>query len=368
MKRRPFHPETVRSILVMRLYFMGDVLLATPVLEALKRAFPDARLTVLAKKRGVDVLIANPHVDEIVLYDAVPDYHMPRRQWQLARRLRRERFDLAVDLSGNLLSSWILWAADPAYRVGFNHAGFPHLLDYRIPYVSDGSVVEHLLSAVEPLGATAEPRPRIYLTDEERGAAVEALQRAGVAPAARFAVLAPGANWEYRRWPEKRHAALARRLAQEAGLACVLAGGAADVALCERIARDAEGVAVSLAGCLDIRGSAAVVERAAVFVGSDSGPMHVAAAVGTPVVALFGPNTPVRFAPRGAPSRVIRHEYPCSPCDQKECVRPENPCMAAITVDEVFEAALDLLRRGARSGGAGADGDPPARSGGGDNG
>ncbi len=352
MKSRTFHPEGVRSILVMRLYFLGDVVLSTPVLEALKRRFPDARLTVLAKKRAAGVLTANPNVDEIVLYDAVADYHMPRHQWRLARRLRRERFDLAVDLSGNLLSSWLLWVADPGYRVGFNHAGFPRLLDHRIPYVTDGSVVEHLLSAVEPLGATAEPLPRIYLTDEERTAATELLEREGVGRNEPFAVLAPGANWEYRRWPAERHAALARLLASEDGIRSVLTGGDEDEEICAGVAAASDGSALSLAGRLDVRGLAATAERAVLFVGSDSGPMHIAAAVGTPVVALFGPNTPDRFAPRGSASRVIRHEYPCSPCDQKQCVRPDDPCMAAITVGEVHEAARELLRA-TESGGTG---------------
>ncbi len=344
MKSRTFHPESVRSILVMRLYFLGDVVLATPVLEALKRRFPDARLTVLAKKRAAAVLTANPNVDEVVLYDGVADYHMPRRQWRLARRLRHERFDLAVDLSGNLLSSWLLWAADPGYRVGFNHAGFPRVLDYRIPYVAEGSVVEHLLSAVAPLGATAEPLPRIYLTDEERTNVAELLAREGISDGDPYAVLAPGANWEYRRWPAERHAALARLLRSEEGVRAVLTGSAEEVELCAKVMAESGGSALSLAGRLDVRGLAAVAERGVLFVGSDSGPMHIAGAVGTPVVALFGPNTPDRFAPRGSRSRVIRHEYPCSPCDQKQCVRPDDPCMAAITVNEVHAAARELLR------------------------
>ncbi len=352
MRTRTFHPESVRSILVMRLYFLGDVVLATPVLEALKRRFPNARLTVLIKKRAADVLVANPNVDEVVLYDDVPDYHMPRCQWRLARRLRLERFDLAVDLSGNLLSSWLLWAADPGYRVGFNHAGFPRVLDYRIPYISEGSVVEHLLSAIAPLGATAEPTPRIYLTDEEREDVGRLLEREGIGRDEPFAVLAPGANWEYRRWPAERHAALARLLKSKDGMRSILTGGDEDEDLCAEIATASGGSGLSLAGRLDVRGLAATVERAVLFVGSDSGPMHIAAAVGTPVVGLFGPNTPDRFAPRGSTSRVIRHEYPCSPCDQKICVRPDDSCMAAITVDEVLEAARELLRA-AKPGAAG---------------
>ena len=129
MRERSFDPAAVRSILVIRLYFIGDVLLSTPVFAALKDAFPGASLTVLVKKRATDVLRNNPNVNRVLEYDAVPRYHSPVWQGRLAATLRRERFDLVVDLTGDLRSSWLVFAADPGFRVGFNHAGLGFLLD-----------------------------------------------------------------------------------------------------------------------------------------------------------------------------------------------------------------------------------------------
>ncbi|MFH1690534.1 MAG: lipopolysaccharide heptosyltransferase II [Candidatus Eisenbacteria bacterium] len=349
MRERRFDPTSVRSILVIRLYFIGDVLLSTPVLDALKRAFPDASLAVLVKSRAVDVLRNNPNVDEVIEYDAVPGYHNPVWLGRLARRLRRARFDLAVDLTGDLRSSWLLLAADPGFRVGFNHAGFGFLLDRSIPYRASGHGVDHLLSAVAPVGAeTDDASPRLYLTDGEMREAERLLEGHGLGRDHPFVGLAPGANRPYRRWGAERFGALACALRDRLGLVSVVTGSRSDAGLAEHVVSHSDGAAVSLAGETDIRGLAGVAARSAVFVANDSGPMHVAASQGTPVVGLFGSSTPEIYAPRGGPSRVVWHRYPCSPCDQKTCVREDGPCMKAIEVSEVLDAVESLLSEGNR--------------------
>jgi len=348
MRERRFDPATVQSILVIRLYFIGDVLLSTPVLDALRKAFPNASVTVLVKSRATAVLGNRPNVDEVIEYDAVPSYHGPVWTARLASRLRRARFDLAVDLTGDLRSSWLLFIADPAFRVGFNHAGFGRLLDRRIAYRASGNAVDHLLSAVAPVGAfTDDPSPRLYLTNGERAEAELLLERNGVGRGARFAGLAPGANWSYRRWGADRFGELAATTRDRLGLTSVVTGSSADANMAAELVSRSDGAAVSIAGETDIRGLAAIAARAAVFVANDSGPMHVAASMGTPVVGLFGPNTPAVYAPRGGPSRVVWHEMPCCPCDQKRCVREDDPCMRSIRVQEVFDAVESLLSEGA---------------------
>ena len=344
MRERAFDPKMVESILFIRLYFIGDVLMSTPVLDALKRTFPDAKITALIKRRARGVLVNNPNVDELIEYDGVERYHGPVWVARLAARLRSERFGLAVDLTGDLRSSWLLFAADPGFRVGFNHAGMGFLLDRRIPYRTSGHGVDHLLSAVAPIGATTDdPSPRMWLTDGELADADEFLSRVGMGGGRRFVCMAPGANWQWRRWPADRFGALARMLEERLGLRSVVTGASGEEALAERVVAGSHGAAVSLAGAGDIRNLAAIATRASVFVANDSGPLHVAASRGTPVVGLFGPNTPGVFAPRGAPSRLIWKRYPCSPCDQKTCERESDPCMESISVDEVFEAVRSLL-------------------------
>ncbi len=344
MRERTFEPGNVHSILVVRLYFVGDVLLSTPVIEALARRFPRAEVVVLVKRRARDVLLHNPHVDEILEYDACARYHSPLWLGRLALGLRRRRFSLAVDLTGDLRSSWLLYVADPAFRVGFNHAGLEFLLDRRIPYRSDGHVVEHLLSAVAPLGACLDdPVPKLYLTSEERRAAERLLVELGVGPTEQYVVLSPGANWWFRRWPVDRFGEIARLVGERLGYRCVVTGSSADVAVARETVRASGGAAVSAAGRTSLREFAALAAGAVAFVGNDSGPMHVAASQGTPVVALFGPNTPIRFAPRGAPCRVIWPAASCSPCRQKRCLRPDDPCMWEIGVDEVYTALESLI-------------------------
>ncbi|MBM3307175.1 MAG: lipopolysaccharide heptosyltransferase II [Candidatus Eisenbacteria bacterium] len=344
MRPRRFHPESVSAVLLIRLYFIGDVLLSTPVMNALKTAFPTARLSVLVKRRATPVLEGNPFVDEIIEYDAVPRYHSPVWLASLAAKLRRARYDLAVDLTGDLRSSWLLAAADPGFRAGFNHAGCGFLLDRSIPYRAQGHVVDHLLDAVRPLGAVpSDPVPRMYVADEERTRARAVLASVGVVARAPFLALSPGAGWESRRWPAARFGALARLAHERHGMPSVVTGSPSDAALADAVARASGGAAVSVAGAADLRVFAALVGQARAFVGNDSGPMHVAASQGTPVVALFGPGTPERFGPRGAPSRVLWPRYACSPCSRRRCGRRDGWCMESISVERAGAALDELL-------------------------
>jgi lipopolysaccharide heptosyltransferase II len=348
MKPREFHPDNVTSILVLRLYFVGDVLLSTPVFEALRNRFPRASISALVKRRATDVLRGNPFVDEIIEYDAVRRYHDPRWLARLARELRMRRFGLAVDLTGDLRSSWLLFAADPGFRVGFNHARLGVLLDRRITYRATGHVVDHLLSSVACIGATIpDPRPRLFPDAEDHRAAEALLSEVGLStPGTPFVALSPGANWSYRRWPAERFGRLAAVARERLGFPSVVVGGADDSRVADEVVAHSDGAAASLAGRTSLRTLGALSSRASAFVANDSGPLHIAASQGTPVVALFGPNTPERFAPRGAPSRVIWRRYPCSPCDQRRCLRTSDPCMAAIGVEEVADALESLIEEG----------------------
>ncbi len=344
MKERKFHPESVRSILLIRLYFLGDVLLSTPVMAALKDRFPDAKLSVLIKKRALDILVGNPAVDEVIIYDEPEHYHSPVWQFKLASRLRRARYDLVVDLTGDLRSSLLLLAADPGFRVGVNHAGFGRILDRRIPYRSTGPVIDHLLSVLHPLGiGVSGAAPLLHLTEEERLRARNLLEARGIAAGESFVMLSPGAGRRLKRWKPERFGRLAERIKMELGFSSVVTGATTDRELADAVVASSGGTAVSLAGATDVRVLAAVAAEARVFVGNDSGPMHITASQGTPVVGLFGASTPERFAPRGGPSRIIWHRLDCSPCDQRRCERPDEPCMDAIGVAEVLDAVMELV-------------------------
>ncbi|MBD3349125.1 MAG: lipopolysaccharide heptosyltransferase II [Candidatus Eisenbacteria bacterium] len=341
---RTFVPDSVESILVLRLYFVGDVLLATPVLASLRAAFPSARIDVMIKRRASDVLAENPDVDDVIVYDGVASYHSPFWLGRLATRLRRAHYDLVVDLTGDHRSSLLMAAAGPGFRVGVNHAGLGFLLDRRIPYMAEGHIVDHLLKSVESLGVIPEVRtPVLRLRQDELAESASLIAAAGIDPARPFVALSPGANWVYRRWPADRFGALASRVREEMGVPSVVLGSRADIEIAHSAAAASGGAGVSIAGDTSIRTLAGVASQAAVFVGNDSGPLHIAASLGTPVVGLFGPNTPDRYAPRGAESRVIWRRPSCSPCSQKRCRRPGEPCMLEITVDEVLDAVRSLL-------------------------
>jgi lipopolysaccharide heptosyltransferase II len=183
----------------------------------------------------------------------------------------------------------------------------------------------------------------MYLTEDERDAARDLLAGLGLAAGAPFLCLAPGANWDLRRWPPDRFGELAARARHALGLAAVVTGTREESELVDEVVAASGGSALELAGRLSVRELAAVAAEARAVVANDSGPLHIAAAVGTPVVGLFGPNTPEVYGPRGVPSRVVWPHPPCSPCRQRRCARPDDPCMTSITVEEVFEAVRSLV-------------------------
>jgi lipopolysaccharide heptosyltransferase II len=347
MRERPFHPESVRSILVVRLYFLGDVVVSIPVFEALKRRFPEAEVSVLVKRRARDVLAGNPNIDEIIVYDAVENYHSPVWLWKLARELRRRRFDLAVDLTGDHRSSLLLLFAEPSFTVGFSHAGFGlgRILDRSVPYRASGHVADHFVSAVETVGATlpGTPVPRIYLSADELRSARELLAESGLARDSDYIVIAPGAGGPLRVWPAERFGEVAALAKERLGLSTAVAGSPKDKGLVEDVVAASDGTAVSLGGRTSVRELAAVAAGAVALVGNDSGPLHVAAAVETPIVGILGPTTQDTWGPRAVERRLLTAGYPCSPCDQRApCQRPDDPCIEAVSVEDVMTALAEF--------------------------
>jgi ADP-heptose:LPS heptosyltransferase len=206
---------------------------------------------------------------------------------------------------------------------------------------------------VRPLlgGGAAEDRPEVFVTEYERRAARERLGVAGLDPAQPFVAVHPGASWRPRAWRPERFAELAARVSARQGLGVVFLGDSSERDIEAAIkARLGTGGAVPGAryafcfGTLSLREACAVLAEARLAIGNDSGFAHIAAACGTPVVALFGPQLPGRFRPWSPRAEVLHHRIDCCPCAQRVCVRPEEPCVNLITVDEADSAATRLLK------------------------
>lgn len=337
-------------VLLVRLSSLGDVVLATAALEALREDVPGAAVDVLTKPAFREVFAANPAVAGVCQWD--PTLGVAA----LARDLRREQYDWVVDLHGNLRTRLLRVALrGPRWSVYGKGSGRRRVaVALRRPGLLDGRhVVDRYIEALGPLGVRPVRRlPRVHPRSGDREAAARRLAEAGWDGSSPVVALAPGARWNTKAWPPGHWATLIRALGAEKLAFPALLGGPEEEGLCGSILEESRGLGANLAGRTSILGTAAVLELSRVLVTNDSAPLHLATAVGTPVVALFGPT--VRgfgFYPLGPRDEVVEADVACRPCSlhgRASCRQGFHRCLAELKPALVLDAlgrAGSLLSR-----------------------
>ncbi|HEX6949779.1 MAG TPA: putative lipopolysaccharide heptosyltransferase III [Nitrospira sp.] len=331
------------NILAIKLRYLGDVLLSTPTLHALKTAYPAARLTALVNRGTEDILRANPDVDEIIPLDRGSIL----QQGRFLLEIRRRRFDTVVDLTDGDRAAVLTWISGAGLRIGFNaeQRWTGRCYTSVVSGATGAHRIERDLAALAPLGVSVQDRvPRIWLTPEDDARVEHLVTEVGLLPARPWVVIQPGARYWFKAWPPERFAELADRLHDRFGCQVVVGGSPQEAPLAQAVIGQAKSRLLSIAGRSDVRTLAALLKRSVLFVGNDTGAMHIAAAVGTPVVGLFGPSNPAEWGPRGGSSEVVYKDLDCRICFHPTCRRGEENCMKLITVDEVMAAAVRQLR------------------------
>lgn len=336
---------TGRRILIVKPSSLGDILHALPCLQALRRQEPGAWIAWLVNREYAELLEGHPCLNEVIVFDRQrwgALRHLGRTAGELprfVRALRRRRFDLAVDLQGLLRSALLAWVSGAPERVGLASAreGAPWLYTRRVEVPGGLHAVERNLRVAQALGSeivgvTGSLEPTEAARDQ-----VRSLLGAAGWTGEPIIVLHPIARRQAKQWPLERFAALGRQIAARPGIGLVLTGSRADAPRVEALARAMDGRVVNLAGLTTLPELAALFRQARLVIGNDSGPLHLAAAVGTPVVALFGCPDPARVGPYGAGHTVVRKPIrnPCSEF-QRYCAR--RPCLNGIEVEEVWAA------------------------------
>lgn len=348
----------------------GDIVMGTPLLAALRRAFPDAHLTWIVEHSEREAMDANPFLDECVLWDSRYWKRMVRRAlypfWlfralRLRQELRRRRYDVYISLKGE---EWplLVHGVGAPLSVGvfdtfrqFHRATRTsrhtrlYTRAYAWPDIPPHRVDQDLLP-LQALGLPPPAQKTMYIgyTAEDAALVGRFLEEHPRSQAERLIVIAPMTTWATRCWPAERYAELGDALAREYGARVVLIGSAGERDAVARVASRMRTEPILAAGVFGFRQMAALIARASLLVSGDTGPMHVAAAVGTPYVALFGPTPVAERAPLEARGISLMHPVPCGPCDQKRCPNAGEDyirCMRLITVEEVRGAARALLAR-----------------------
>jgi heptosyltransferase-1 len=330
-------PSRFRKVLLIRLRRIGDIILTTPAVRALRTALPRAELVYVVEEPYRKLVEGNPDIDRIV---AVPKGAARREFLALACALRKEGFDAVIDFHGGPRASLLALLSGAKVKAGYAVKYRGLFYDVRVPRAPEqGRIhsVENHVNLVRALGVEVGEIPGLVLP---RGQA-PILDLQGCGP---YIVLHIGAGNRFRYWGTDNLVRLVRLLGEAEGTRVALIGGAEDKAAEAEILGRVPGT-LSYVGALDLAGTAELIRQATVFVGPDSGPMHIAAAVGTPVVAWFGPTLPANFAPwkPAGGARIIEKDLDCRPCKQRTCVHGDFRCLQLITPEEV-RSQVEKLR------------------------
>jgi heptosyltransferase-2 len=345
--RRRLREKTFFELMVRIPNWVGDAVMCTPALRAIRCAFPRARITLVGKPWVLPLFQNAPFADRLYVYDAGGRHRGVRGKIRLAADLHEQHFAAAVLFQNAFEAAFIARLAKIPVRIGYNTDGRTLLLTHPVPRTREKKrrhMIDYYLGMLAGIGVSpCGRRPELPLSVKERERAATMLSRLGVSVNAPVVGLNPGAAYgTAKRWVPARFADLAGRLHRRFGAEILIFGAPGEAALGAAMARDIGDYAVNLAGKTDLRQAVALIERCRLFVTNDSGLMHIAAAFNVPQVAVFGPTDPVTTYPFSPNSRIVRVPTECSPCLLPECPR-DHRCMTAITVERVFEAASTLF-------------------------
>jgi len=341
------------NILIVKLSAIGDVIHTLPSLAALRRCYPDAHISWVVEEAAADLLVDHPMLDRVLvsrrkrwvrdLKDGPHRAAVLREIRGFLQTLRDRPYDLVIDFHGLFKSAVFVLLSGGQRKLGYDsmQEGSGLFVNEKIPEDMTKHAVERYLDFPRHLGCdTANPEFPIALHEAHFTRVRQLLAEKKVDTARGFVGVSPVAYWETKLWDEAKFAALCDLIVTELGLPVVFTGESAEGPIA-RIRSLMEAPSASVAGETSLRELAALYKKALILLTTDSGPMHLAAAVGTPVVALFGPTSPQRTGPYGNGHVVIRRGLPCSPCFRKTCETLE--CMKTIGVDEVFQAVRERI-------------------------
>ncbi len=331
----------MKNILLIKLRYLGDVVLCTPLLPLVHKRFPHSKITFLVNPGTAEVLEGNPYLDAV--------WELPRQSlWQqlkFIQQIRKRAFDVVIDLTDGDRSAFLAWVAAAPVRLGYNREqrwrgklytqvlpsayGTMHMVDYH----------QQALVGLGIHESVGEPEMFIQSEASQPGEDALGVISTNVQP---IVLLHPAARYSNKTWPLERFAEVADWLSEQ-GIRVVLIGGQQDMLLGQQILNRTTHKPENLMGKTSLSQLVAVMKQSKLLIGNDGGPMHMAAAVGCPVVGLFGPTDPAVWGPRGSKIKVIYKGIDCEKCFYTECLRGEESCMRQISVEEVCQAALSLL-------------------------
>ncbi len=343
---------TFNNILVLQTAFIGDAILALPLIQVLKKNYPQSSIDVIVVPRTLDIFSHHPAISSIIAYDKRGKDNGLIGFWRIRNQLRAKNYDLIIIPHRSIRSALLAWLLKSNVRIGFDRSAGRLLFTRIVHYNPNDHEIDRNLSLLSPLSLRIikSELPHVYPSAEDAQVVDEVLDSFGLKGEKHIVTVAPGTIWNTKRWPPDRFAAMCKQLSSECS-AILLVGGKEDSVMCEEIAVLSKAKNVfNVAGKLSLLQSAELIKRSHVLISNDSAPMHLAVAVATPVVAIFGATVPeYGFAPRGVHDIVIETKgLKCRPCSihgGKTCPIGTFECMLAITPELVVNKVKPFLEK-----------------------
>jgi heptosyltransferase-1 len=339
-----------KNILIVKLSAIGDVIHALPVARALKQTYPDARITWVVEKPAYDLLTNNPDIDEIIIFNK-PKFKsltgLLSNGYRLSKLLKSHHFDLAIDLQGLFKSAAISYLSDAPKRLVYcNARELSGKIGQRICGKHENDhVVDRYLDVAQHLGCKIDQvQFPMNITEVEAQKAEAIANHAGLRLENPYVVLAPGTNWPSKCWPTTHFAKLADQL-YDTNIVPVIIGGPNDKRLAEEIIANTKIPPIDLTGKTSLKQLAYIIKKSQTFVGGDTGPMHLAVAVGAKIVTIFGPTDPKRNGPYGENHSILTPDVPCICCWKRQCTNTPM-CLETVHADVVYEAIGNKMKVG----------------------
>ncbi len=353
LTRQQKNPETIilkhsslndiSRILIRTTNWIGDAVMTTPALRAVRETFPEADITVVANPLVAQLFESHPDCDGVIVYDRKGVDRGPLGFLRFCRRLRREHFDLAILFQNAIEAALLTFLAGIPKRLGYTHEHRRLLLTHPVgvtPQLKTLHHTDYYLNILSRYGVVAsEKAQRLSLRPDEQTWAQKNM------PPGPVAAINPGAAYgSAKRWLPQRFAAVADRLVEEYGLSIILTGGPAEIEIGQDIASAMKSPCQNFIGKTNVRQLMALLANSKLMITNDSGPMHMGAAFQTPLVAVFGPTDHTTTSPWSDNSRIVRHDVGCSPCLLRQCPT-DHRCMESVTAEDVMLAVESLMGR-----------------------
>lgn len=329
--------------------WIGDLVMATPVLSDLRKAWPNARITAMCRSPICELLKEDPEIDELFCFSRASGFGRRAERRSIIEKLRRGGYDLGILLTHSFSSAWWFWLGKVQNRLGYECNGRKLLLTQSLPFpknIQNQHLVITYKHLLEPLGiGISGTPPHLYLTPKEMQDARTLLRQNGIPDGALIVGINPGATYGSAKcWLPERFREVTERLLKDKDVYIVYFGDTGTTHLVKEICADLPPRVVNLAGLTSLRELSALIGNCDVILTNDSGPMHIADAIGVPIIALFGSTSDIVTGPwHGGHGGTLIHKHAqCSPCYQRTCPI-DFRCMKSIGTDEVFEAIIKIL-------------------------